>query len=90
MQIESIHAVTNARLLAKPGVDCLSWGPTDLQFNMEANPRHPFRSDDDCVRYVLSQLQGTQTKLCYRNFTPDLRNKYIDMGVTVLLERPKR
>ena len=30
IQIESIHAVGNARRLAKPGVDCLSWGPMDL------------------------------------------------------------
>ena len=33
MQIESVNAVTNARKLAKPGVDCLSFGPADLSFS---------------------------------------------------------
>jgi len=89
MQLESINAVTNATRLAQPGVDCLSWGPADLSFNIEGLPGHPLQTDDDCVRYVLHQVAGSDTKLCYRNFSPDLRNKYIDMGVTVLLERPK-
>jgi 2-dehydro-3-deoxyglucarate aldolase/4-hydroxy-2-oxoheptanedioate aldolase len=89
MQIESINSVTNASRLAKPGVDCLSWGPADLQFNMQAHPTHPFQTDDDCVRHVLKQLEGGTIRLCYRNYDPALRNKYIDMGVTMLLERPK-
>lgn len=89
MQIESISAVTNAHKLAKAGVDCLSWGPADLAFNMEAQPNHPFQSDDDCVRYVLRQLADTDVKLAYRNYDPALRNKYVDMGITVLLERPR-
>ncbi|MCB0064534.1 MAG: hypothetical protein KDE19_20565 [Caldilineaceae bacterium] len=89
MQLESINAVTNAHKFAKPGVDCLSWGPADLQFNMAAYPHHPFQSDDDCVRHVLAQLADTDIKLCYRTYDPALRNRYIDLGVTVLLERPK-
>lgn len=89
IQIESIHAVGKAKLLAKPGVDCLSWGPMDLSLNRQRFPDHPFQTDDDCVRHVLKQLEGTNTKLMYRNYTADLRNKYIDMGVTMLLETPK-
>ncbi len=89
MQIESINATTNARKFAKAGVDCLSWGPADLAFNREANPDHPFQTDDDCLRYVLQQLARTDVKLAYRNYDPALRNKYIDMGVTVLLEAPQ-
>ncbi len=89
IQIESIHSVGNARLLAKPGVDCLSWGPNDLSLDRQRHPDHPFQTDDDCVRHVLQQLEGTGTKLMYRNYTADLRNKYIDMGVTMLLETPK-
>ena len=89
MQIESINAATNARSLAKPGVDCLSWGPADLSFNREANPDHPFQTDDDCLRYVLQQLNGSDVKLCYRNYDPKLRSKYLDMGMTVLLEAPQ-
>ena len=89
MQIESIHAVADSRWLAKPGVDCLSWGPMDLRLNREGHPDHPFQTDDDCLRHVVSQLEGTDTKVVYRTYAPDVRNKYIDMGVTILLETPK-
>ena len=89
MQIESIHAVASARILAKPGVDCLSWGPMDLRLNLEGHPDHPFQCDDDCVEYAVKLLEGSETKLVYRNYVPELRSKYIDMGVTVLLENPQ-
>ncbi len=89
IQIESIHAVAESRKFAKPGVDCLSWGPMDMQLSLEGHPDHPFQTDDDCVRHVVKQIEGTDTKLCYRNYLPELRNKYIDMGVTVLLELPQ-
>lgn len=89
LQIESIEAVTNARRLARPGVDCLSFGPADLSFSLEAHPGHPFQSVDDCVRHTVQQLEGSDTKVCFRNYDPALREKYINMGVTVLLERPQ-
>ena len=41
LQMESIQAVSNARHLAKPGVDCLTWGPNDLRYDIEAHPQHP-------------------------------------------------
>ncbi len=86
IQIESLHSVSNAHLLAKPGVDCLSFGPMDLTLDIEIHPNHPFQSVDDCVKHVLTQLEGTGTKLVHRNNTPDTRQKYIDMGVPILLE----
>ena len=89
LQIETINAVSNARKLAKPGVDCLTWGPADLSFDLEAHPEHPFKTVDDCVRHVLKQLEGTGVRVSFRSYTPDLRQKYIDMDVTVLMERPK-
>ena len=89
MQIESVAAVTAARQLAQPGVDCLSFGPMDLTFSLESHPHHPFKSVDDCVRHICEQLRGAETKVCFRNYTPDTRQKYLDMGVTVLLERPQ-
>ena len=89
MQIESVAAVTAARQLAQPGVDCLSFGPMDLTFSLESHPHHPFKSVDDCVRHICEQLRGSETKVCFRNYTPDTRQKYLDMGVTVLLERPQ-
>lgn len=89
LQMESISATTKAREFAKAGVDCLSWGPADLSFNREAHPEHPFKTDDDCIRHVVELLKGTDTKLCVRNYDPALRDKYREMGATVLLERPK-
>ena len=89
MQVESLRSVAGARELARPGVDCLSWGPADLSFDRERHPEHPLKTDDDCVRHVLELLKGSDTRLCVRSYDPGLRNKYRDMGVTVLLERPK-
>lgn len=89
IQIETIRAVTNARQLAKPGVDCLTWGPADLSFDLEAHPEHPFKTVDDCVRHVLSQLEGTGIRVNFRNYTPDLRDHYREMGVTMFMERPR-
>ena len=89
MQIESLKAMVNAGSLAKPGIDCLTWGPADLSFDIEMNPGHILKTDDDCVRQVVKQLEGKDTKLSYRSYDPGLRNKYIDMGVTVLMESPK-
>ncbi len=71
------------------GVDCLTWGPTDLSFDIEAHPKHPFQTVDDCVKHVLEQLEGTDVRISFRNYSHELRQKYIDMGVTVLMERPK-
>ena len=89
LQMESVRAVTNVRKLAKPGVDCLTWGPNDLLYDLEAHPEHPFKSVDDCVRHALKQLQGADAKISFRSYLPENRNKYIDMGVTVLKESRK-
>ncbi|MGE3540036.1 MAG: aldolase/citrate lyase family protein [Candidatus Tectimicrobiota bacterium] len=89
LQMETLAAVTQARQLAKPGVDCLTWGPADLSFDLEAHPEHPFKSVDDCLRHVLKQLAGTDIRVSFRTYSHELRNKYLDMGVTVFMERPK-
>ena len=87
LQIESILGVTNARRLAKPGVDCFSFGPNDLNFDIETYPAHPLDSVDKCVKHVLEQLVGSTAAVCFRT-TQDNRQKYADMGVTVFLEEP--
>lgn len=89
MQIESINAVTTAAQLALPGVDCLSWGPADLAFNMEGHPGHPFQTDDDCIKHALMQLENSNATLCYRNYVHNKRNRYLDMGIKMILEPPK-
>ncbi len=70
-------------------IDCLTWGPADLSFDMEAHPHHPFQTVDDCLRHVQQQLEGTRVRISFRNGTPDQRQKYIDMGITVFMERPQ-
>jgi len=89
LQIESLAAVTDALQLAKPGVDCLTWGPADLSFDLEAHPEHPFQTVDDCLVHVLKQIEGTEVRVSFRSGTPDQREKYIEMGVTVFMERPR-
>ena len=89
LQIETLQAATNARQLGKPGVDCFTWGPADLSFDLEAHPDHPLKTVDDCLLHVLKQLEGTDIKVSFRNGTPDQRDKYREMGVTVFMERPR-
>lgn len=89
LQIESVEATTRAHLWAKHGgIDCVSIGPVDLEFNIRSHPNHPFRSVDDCIRYMGRSLNGTGVRICHRNGTADTREKYADMGVTVFLEAP--
>jgi len=86
IQVESVSAVANARQFAKPGVDCISFGPMDLTLDIEGHPKHPFKSVDDCVKHAVEVLRGSDTKVCHRNDQPEHRQKYLDMGVTVMLE----
>ena len=85
MQIESINAVTNARKIAKPGIDCLSFGPADLSFSIESYPNHFLQTVDDCAQHVAEQLKGTGVAVCLRGVDPEDRDRYIDMGITMFL-----
>ena len=89
MQIESLRSIENIHKLSMPGVDMFSWGPADLEFDREMHPHHPLQTDDDCIQHVMAQLASEKTRMCYRSYDPNLRNKYLDLGVTVLMERPK-
>ena len=89
MQIESVEATTRGHLLAKPGVDGLSIGPTDLTLSIKNHPNHWLKSVDDCIAYLCKSLEGTGVAVCHRNYDPETREKYADMGVTVFLERPQ-
>lgn len=88
LQVESLRAVLDAHRLALPGVDCLSFGPTDLTLDIQAHPNPPYRTVEECVAAVARSAEGTQTALCFRNGTPDQRQHWADLGVTVFLERP--
>ncbi len=87
LQLESVDAVTNASQLAKKGVDCLSFGPNDLDFSLEMHPHYPIKSVDECVRHVVDQLADCSVAVCCRT-SPDTRQKYADLGVTIFIEEP--
>ena len=89
LQMESLRAVTSVQQLSIEGIDCLTWGPNDLMYDIEAHPKHPLQTVDDCVKHALEQLEGTQTRISFRSYNYKLRGEYIDMGVTVLMESPK-
>ena len=86
LQIESPSAVLSAADLARPDVDCLSFGPTDLSANLDLHFGHELRTVDDCIVFACRSLEGSGTAVCHRNGSPDTRQKFADMGVTVFLE----
>jgi 2-keto-3-deoxy-L-rhamnonate aldolase RhmA len=88
LQVESLEAITIARRLARPGVDCLSFGGGDLSLSLEYNRSHPFRTTEECLKYTIEQLKGTDTEMFVRIPKPSDRDKYIDMGAKVLREHP--
>jgi 2-keto-3-deoxy-L-rhamnonate aldolase RhmA len=90
LQIETLRAVMEIKSLCLPGVDCFTWGPMDLEYDFEMNPRHPLKTIDDCLRYALRELEGTGKRMSFRNFSVADRSKYLDMGITVLMEFPRK
>jgi len=89
MQVESVDAVQNVHKLIRAGVDCVSFGPTDLGFSLDSHPNHALRTVDDCIDYAVKSLEGTGVAVCHRTYKPEYRRQYYDRGVQVLLESPK-
>ena len=90
VQLESTEAISNASQLARPGVDYLAFGPNDLMFSLEGHPNYPLRTVEDCMRNVAAQVEGTGMRLGMAiTTTPDQREPYLEMGVTVFQEAPK-
>jgi 2-keto-3-deoxy-L-rhamnonate aldolase RhmA len=90
IQFESVEAISNARRLAKRGVDYVAFGPNDLQFSLEGHPNYPLQTVDECMINVAEQLQGTGIRLGMAvTTTPDERGKYLDMGITIFQEAPQ-
>ena len=86
MQLESVQAVEKVFCLAKDGVDCVSFGPTDLSFDLSYHPHPRLKTVDDCVRQVVRTLEQVPVAVCFRSYGPDRRQQYLDMGVGVILE----
>ena len=90
LQVESIQAIVNIPRLAREGVDAISWGPADLGLDRSELPHHPLaESDDAAIEYASKVCADSGVKLMIRNYDWKLRQKYIDMGATILLEAPK-
>ena len=87
MQIESVAATTAARRLARDGGRLLhpSARP-DMTFDLRRHPNHALQSVDDCVRYLVRELEGTGIRVCMRTMVGDDPAPYHDMGVTMILE----
>ena len=65
--METRRAVSHARRLTTPGGRLLPLGPSDVRFDLEAHPRHWFRTLHDCLCPMLKQLEGTAVPiLCWR------------------------
>lgn len=88
IQLESIEAIINARKLAKPGIDLLAFGPNDIRFSLEGHPQSPFKTVDDCIRHVVNQMQDSTVQLSMGVSSAEDRDKYIEIGVTVLQVPP--
>ena len=90
IQLESIEGISNARKLAKSGVDYVAFGPNDLQFSLEGHPEYPLQTVDDCMRNVAEQLKGSGVRLGMAVTTrPEERDKYLEMGITIFQEAPQ-
>ncbi len=63
IQLESVNAITNARHLAKPGVDALVFGPNDLKLDLKRYPNHPFKTADECIAHVEEQMKGSDVRV---------------------------
>ena len=86
LQIESAWAALHVSSLAQDGVDCFSFGPSDLEFNLEQHADTGLGSVDDCVKFVVGALEGTDVKVSFRIGTRENYQKYADMGVSMFLE----
>ena len=63
IKIESVEAVLNVSQLAKPGLDYLDFGPSDLSFSLE-NSTHPrLKTVEDCKAFVHAELAGSHVRI---------------------------
>tara|TARA_B100001123_G_C15090935_1_gene939624 strand:- start:180 stop:899 length:720 start_codon:yes stop_codon:yes gene_type:complete len=87
LQIESVRAVLDARKLAKPGVDMLSFGANDLLFSIEASRGYPFKTVDECVKHVISEVSDLPVGVGVRAENGEERDQARELGATILIER---
>lgn len=88
LQLESVDAVINCRKLAKSGVDAFTFGPNDLSYDIESYSRPPLGTVDECVAHVVKELAGTGIAVGIALHDQNDRQRYVDMGLTVLQTPP--
>jgi staphyloferrin B biosynthesis citrate synthase len=89
IQIESVETVTNIARLARPGITHVTYGPNDLEFSLELHPEYPLKTVDECMRNVADQLKGSGIRIAMGTATtPEERQKYRDLGVTIFQAAP--
>jgi 2-keto-3-deoxy-L-rhamnonate aldolase RhmA len=89
IQIESVQTVTNIARLARAGITHVTWGPNDLEFSLDLNPKFPLRTVEACMQNVAEQLEGSGIRIAMGTVsTPAERQKYRELGVTIFLAAP--
>jgi len=86
IQIESVQTVTNIARLVRPGLTHVTFGPNDLEFSLDLHPAYPLKTVEACMDNVRNQLQGSGIRIAMGTLTtPDERQKYRDLGVTIFM-----
>jgi 4-hydroxy-2-oxoheptanedioate aldolase len=89
IQIESVEAVTNIARLVRPGITHVTFGPNDLEFSLELHPEYPLRTIEACMKNVAEQLTSSGIRIAMgTTTTPDERQRYRDLGVTIFMAAP--
>ena len=89
IQVETLNAINNIPNFSIEGVDCFSWGPADLSIDRDAHPEHPFaKTDDTAIEHAVTLCKANGKKLCIRSYDKTLRNRFFDLGATILMEVP--
>ena len=89
IQIESVETVTNIAHLVQPGITHVTWGPNDLEFSIDRHPQFPLRTVEACMQNVAEQLKGKGIgNGMGTTTTPEERQKYRDLGVTIFMAAP--
>jgi 4-hydroxy-2-oxoheptanedioate aldolase len=86
IQIESVQTVTNIKRLVRPGLTHVTFGPNDLEFSLDLHPHYPLKTVEACMQNVAEQLEGSGIRIAMGALTtPDERQKYRDLGVTIFM-----
>ena len=65
--------------------------PNDLGLDLKRNPDYKLKTSDECTKYVWERVKDKGIKMGMAILTePEERQKYIDMGMTMFQEAPRK